>query len=172
MDDSAEYLFGRLFGASTAHTFSTTRALHRWRKDLVRAFRAIDSALDLNLRNADGQLRRQLSEFLDITIRELKRQKDKDKLHTRAISSLVRIVFEILGGLPDHWPRTGPIPRTYWKLDQYRSLIYAHSEAQRAQLLWSTLTEKERSQFPAPLNAAKAVAWFKEKRPKQYLSVF
>ncbi|MFH1748209.1 MAG: hypothetical protein ABIG44_14335 [Planctomycetota bacterium] len=170
LDDSVEYLFGRLFGAPTAHTFSRTRGFTQWRKDLVRVFGRIDTALDLNLRNADDRHRRELKEFLQITIEQLKNQPNKDKLHTRAISSLIRIVFDILGGLPNHWSRTGPIPRGSWKLDQYRSLIYSYSETQRAQLLLSTLDVDER--FKRPLKDADAIQWFKEQFPEKYLSVF
>jgi hypothetical protein len=170
LDDSVEYLFASLFGARTAHTFSRTRGLTQWRKDLVRAFKAVDTALELNLRNADNRLRRQLAEFLQIAIEQLKHQPSKDKLHTRAISSLIRIVFDILGGLPNHLGRTGPIPRTSWKLDQYRSLIYSYSERQRAQLLRSTLTPDER--LEAPLKDARMIEWFKDQFPERYLKVF
>lgn len=170
LDDSVEYLFGCLFGARTAHTFGGTRSLSQWRKDLVRVFTNIDKALDLNLRNADDQHRRELKEFLQITIEQLKNQPNKDKLHTRAISSLIRIVFDILGGLPNHRSRTGPIPRGSWKLDQYRSLIYSYSETQRAQLLLSTLDVDER--FNRPLKDADVIRWFKNRFPERYLKVF
>jgi hypothetical protein len=170
LDDSVEYLFGFLFGARTAHTFSETRGLARWRRDLVRVFKAIDTALELNLRNADNRLRQELAQCLQTTTEELKRAASKDKLHTRAISSLIHIVFDVLGGLPNHRSRTGAIPRTFWKLDRYRSLIYSYSETQRAQLLRSTLTDDER--LKAPLQDAKMIQWFKRRFPGRYLNVF
>ena len=170
LDDSVEYLFGALFGAETQHTFSRTRSLTRWRKDLVGAFRAINAAMELNLGNADQLLRRELEEYLRLTVTELKGQADKDKLNTRALCGLIRIIFLILGGLPNHRCQRRRAPRRSWKLDAHRSLIYVHSERQRAQLLRSTLSEDQR--FKAPLNDAKMIAWFKHRFPDRYAEVF
>ena len=170
LDDSVECLFGSLFGQRAANKFSSTRKLKQWKRDLVKLFTTINTALDLNLQNADNRLRQDLAGLLDQAIDELKQCENKDKLHTFAIDRLVRIVFHILGGLPDHHSRTASVPPTYWKLDQYRSLMYVYSEKQRAQLLRSMLKEDE--WMNAPRRDCDLIEWFKRTYPERYLQVF
>ncbi|MCC6359696.1 MAG: hypothetical protein IT450_13200 [Phycisphaerales bacterium] len=165
IDDGIEHLVAQVFGPKASYQFTSSEiAVSQWRRLVERLFRSLKQAITENVVNTD---RAHVERLLELCDRDMAPETSKDRLNSLTIRTLVELVFELVGGQPDHTAASGRTTRHSWRLDHYRSIGYTHSLAQKALLLQSTTGESR-----VPHNCREFIEKFRRDHPDKYSACF
>ena len=182
---SFEYLLSSLFGKRRYHGFVGLHTFKIWKKHIIKLIGAIQKSITVNVDSTDELNKKTLIRICERAIGEIKRAKRIENINMAMIECLTRLVFELMGGIPDHWDYKAVNRSEHWKLDHYRKLTYTQTTKQKACLILS-LADKQPygSQLPSYRdlgqklwrdfrgNANEFVQWFKQNYPAVYTDVF
>jgi len=157
----------------------------RWKRDLRKVTKYIKKSIKLNV-DADAHHKSELLETCEHLEQELKEASTIDQVNTASIKNLIRIVFLLLGNMPDHWRRRSPYSDRFWELNGHRTLTYTQSEEQKAYLIINLVDIRKR--YAVKLDdyedlhavfyrrfigkASEFVSWFKKSYPETYCQIF
>ncbi len=176
---SFEYLMSSLFGMQFYHGFVGYLRLTIWKKELIKILKAVKRAIDLNI-DTDEFHRNELISRCDFGMRKLRESKYKDELDANMIESLIRIVFLLLGEMPENARRRSTSNPKCWKLDRARKITYVQTLQQKTWLilhlarkkcekapdydeLWEKLCVEYRGDH------RRFIKWYKDTYPDKYL---
>ena len=182
---SLEYLFSSLFGKAKYHGYVGAVSARTWKKDLAKTAKYISKAIELNART-DAFHRRELLETCERLISHIEGAKTVDQANVAAVESLVRLVFMLLGDVPDHWNKKSPYRDSSWRLDAHRSHQFCQSSVQKVRLLIDLVDQRgclklDLGEYGSLLEAYvrcsggspdEFLEWFKREYPAAYCEVF
>lgn len=182
---SVEYLFSALFGKVPYHGYVGTVSVTTWKKDLAKTGRWIKRAIELNART-DSFHRSELLETCDRMISNVEGAKSATEANMKVIESLVRVVFMLLGDMPDNWNQKSPYRNSFWRLDAHRSRQFSQSPVQKVRLLIDLVDRRQRVKLDlgeygslreayadrSGGNPEQFLDWFKSEHPAAYCEVF
>ena len=68
------------------------------------------------------------------------------QMNVIVIEDLVKLVFNLLGKMPDHWRRKSPYADRFWKLNGHRRLSYTQTDEQKSHLIIINYLVKAKTQ--------------------------
>jgi hypothetical protein len=182
---SVEYLFSALFGKLNYHGYVGSVSVSTWRKDLLKTANYVRKSVEINVQT-DVFHRNQLLKTCDDLANRLREARTLSAINAAAIECQTRLIFLLLGNMPDHWRRRAPYAPKFWELDGHRSLQYHQTAKQKAYLLinlvdirqlvsielkdYADLHEAFYRGFKSDADAF--LDWFKKEHPSAYCSVF
>lgn len=182
---SFEYLLSHMFGKQSYHGFVGAYSASEWKKHILKIIKAMQNAIVVNIDIADECHKRNLFEICRSATETIKKEKTKDMINLYTIEYLVRIIFELMGKMPDNWARKVVNRLCDWKLNKYRKIIYTQTKRQKVNLIVSLPngslyrrrfkdTNELFYKLVADLkgDSDKFLQWFKEKYPDLYLKLF
>lgn len=127
----------QLFGKSAWYELKETTSVTVWRRYLRQTIRALEIAIEETV-HADESWHEEASELLKKCEESLRSARTFDHLVSSFTATLLRLTFLQLGQIPACSKKEKvSLRRSNWKLDGYRTVIYAQKPTQRAQLFWS-----------------------------------
>lgn len=175
---SFEYLMSSLFGQQFYHGYVGYLRLKRWKKDLIKILKTVRKTIEINI-DTDEFHKNELCSKCDLGIRKLKESKYKDQLDVNMVESLTRIVFMLIGDMPENSRKKSTANPKCWKLDQARKITYVQTLHQRVWLImhrarirgeknpdYDELWEKH---FEYRGDKRRFIEWYKEAYPDKYL---
>ena len=102
---------------------------------MLKVINGIRKAIIVNLDNCDVLHRKELLGLCEEAEKEIKKAKRKDEVNSILIEFLIKMVFELMGGLPENWHRKVVNRLEDWRLDKYRKLVYTQTAQQKANLI-------------------------------------
>ncbi len=182
---SFEYLLTVLFGKQTYHGFVGVHKVYNWKTHILKLFNAIRKSIIINITVTDEFHKNELLVISARAVEKIRQCKTKDEVNILAIEYLTRIIFELMGKMPNNWDKRIVNRLEYWKLDEFRKLGYTQTERQKLNLILSLpnrdqysdrfsdkseLFYKYRVNFRS--NNNKFIKWFKEKYKDIYVELF
>jgi hypothetical protein len=152
---------------------------HRWKSYLSKIGRSIEKSIELNI-ISDNFHKNQL--YLHAAyIREL--SKSKEIIDPEIVYHLTAIIFQLLGGSPDHRDRSVVNQRDDYILRHMRTLYYSQTLPQKAKTIlmaskckpfsdYHKYDELEDKYYEFSRNSEEFINWYKDKYPKAYLKIF
>lgn len=126
-----------LFGQDAWYELKETTSIAAWRRYLRKTVQALQIAIEETV-HADETWHEEVSELLNRCNDRLRSAKTFDDLISCFTATLLRLNFLQIGQIPSYPQKDKrSLHRSNWRLDSYRSVIYAQKPAQRAQLFWS-----------------------------------
>ncbi len=182
---SIEYLLSSLFGKLNYHGYVGSVSIPTWRKDLIKTTKYIRKAIEINVQ-CDAIHKSSLLETCDRLQEQLAKSKTVTSLHAAAFEHQTKLIFLLLGNMPDHWRSRAPYSDKHWELDGHRTMQYQQTSAQNAYLLIN-LADIRKQLHVKPKNYEDLhdafyrgsggdpevfLDWFKKEFPTEYCSVF
>jgi hypothetical protein len=126
----------QLFGKSAWYELKETTSVTVWRRYLKRTVLALEIAIEETV-HADESWHKEASELLKKCEESLCSAKTFDHLVSSFTATLLRLTFLQIGQIPNHSRQEKvSLHKSNWKLDSYRTVIYAQKLTQRAKLFW------------------------------------
>lgn len=178
-----ETLLSHLFGKNY-HGDSGSLTISDWKKRLIKIINSIEKGIKYNV-NSDTFHKDKLNLFCETAKDEINKSISINQINTDTIRCLVRIIFYLLGDMPDNWNLKITNKLHHWKLDENRTLYYTQSPTQKVNLIlnisrnsnynnilpeYSELSKKRFDEFQK--NDIKFMEWFKETYPAVYMEIF
>ena len=139
---SFEHLLTQLFGQSFYNVSAGVHWSGVWKIYLSKLITAIENSILVNVDTCDTSHKKKLMLLCKGALKKIKEGKNKDELNIAAIESLTRIVFELMGQMPDNWtPQKlkGSVKCfKSWELDGHRKLTYTQTTHQKVMLILSS----------------------------------
>lgn len=180
-----QYLLSSLFGKRHYHGFVGLHGFKIWKKHIIKLIGAIQKSITVNVDSPDEIYKKTFIRICERAIGEIKQAKRIENINMAMIECLTRLVFELMGGIPDHWDYKVVNRLEHWKIDGHRTLVYTQTAKQKACLLVSLADKRPySSQLPRPRelnqklwvdfagNANEFILWFKQNYPTVYIDVF
>ena len=179
-----ENLLSSLFGKVNYHGDTGIMTTSVWKQRLIKIIGSIEKSILYNV-NSDTFHKDKLNLYCEKAKDEIKKSTNINQLNTETIYCLVKIIFYLLGDMPDNWDLKTTNKINHWKLDEYRTLYYTQSQEQKANLIlnlsmnsaydnilpeYSELSKKRFYEFNK--NDTKFIEWFKETYPTVYMEIF
>jgi len=181
---SFEYLMTFLFGKLNYHGYVGSVGKTTWKKDMQKIIKYIKKTILLNV-HSDNYHKSKLMRICDELTEKIKKSKRIEEVNILIIQEFTRLIFNLLGNMPDHWRRRQPYKDLYWTFDGHRSLCYTQNTAQKVGLILSlefhgeidiALEEynslNEVLGFKFRNDKDKFLSWFKKNYPSQYCDMF
>lgn len=182
---SIEYLMSELFGKLQYHGYVGAVSRSTWKKDLLKVAKYIKRAVLLNV-ETDAIHRKKVLATCDALLQDLGAASTINAANAAVIEHLIRLVFLLLGNMPDHWRRRSPYSDSFWKLNGHRTLHYSQSVEQKVATLINAVDIQKRVEVPLEEhpnlheafylgfkgNSSEFLTWFKNKYPAAYCEVF
>lgn len=133
---SFEYLMTNLFGKTYHGFIDIPQNLSSWKKETQKIARAINKSIKMNVTT-------DLIHYNDILWQcknvesKLKAAKSINEINIHMIEFQTRVMFLLLGQLPNHWNSRIVNKDIDWKLDVYRSVTFNQSIEQKVNLILS-----------------------------------
>jgi hypothetical protein len=167
------------------HGYVGAVSARTWKKDLAKTTRYISRAIELNART-DSFHRRELLETRERLVSQIEGSKTADQANLAVIESLVKLVFMLLGDMPDNWNQKSPYRDSFWRLEAHRSQHFSQSSAQKVRLLIDLVDRRQRVKLDlgdygslreayvscSGGNPEQFLEWFKREYPASYCEVF
>ena len=175
-----------LFGKLNYHGYVGGVSKATWKKDLRKVTKYIKKSIELSA-NTDSHHKSELLDACDRLEKELKESSTINQINAATIEKLIRLVFLLLGNIPDHWRRRSPWADRFWELDGHRTLSYTQSDEQKTYLIINNLvdirkryaiTVEDYEDFHAVFyrrfkgKASEFLGWFKKSYPETYCQIF
>ncbi len=179
-----EYLLSYLFGKLNYHGYVGFKELNEWKKINRKVMNTVRKAICINTDTSDEWHKRELLKRCDLALDGIKGARSKDELNGKFISDLVHIIFELMGGFPDHWKYKGTSNPKCWKLNRFRSVNYSQSDEQKFAIIDRIITQRIFKEIPdssklwtvyaidMKRNKTKFLKWFKHKYNDVYRKIF
>lgn len=182
---SFEHLLTVLFGKQTYHGFVGVHKVYDWKTHILKLFNAIRKSIIINITVTDEFHKNELLVISGRAVEQIRQCKTKDEVNILALEYLTRIIFELMGKMPNNWDKKIVNRMEYWKLDEFRKLAYTQTERQKLNLILSLpnrdqysdrfsdkseLFYKYRVNFRS--NNNRFIKWFKEKYKDIYVELF
>ncbi len=178
-------LLRAIFGKRSYEYMDEEVRFSAWKKIMRNTVKKIRQAIAVNLDTTDALHMRTLLGLCEAANQGIGRAKTKDELDSSVIEILVRIVFELLGGMPENRDKLGVSNPRCWKLDTYRKVSYTQTAVQRVATIFSLKQRNEYSERLPPMgdfydklwrefkgDRNKFLDWFKRKYTDVYLDIF
>lgn len=182
---SFEYLLSSLFGRRRYHGFVGEHTFRIWKKHVMKLIGAIQKSITVNVNSPDELHKKTLIGICEQAIGEIRRAKRVENINVTTIECLTKLVFELMGGVPDHWDCKVINRSEQWKLDDYRTLSYTQTTRQRVRIIHSLANRHAYSgQLPSyrdlwqkwwrdfGCNDSEFIQWFKQNYSTVYTAVF
>ena len=127
-----EHLLAHLFGNDKMHGKADKLTVDGAKKYYRRVVTALKHASETNIIGTDCGHREALRLSLNMLEAEIKRARTAAVLQAKMNEGLIRLCFELLGGMPDNW-RKKRVTKNDWKLDRY--LSYGQTRKQKVELI-------------------------------------
>ncbi len=181
-----EYILSRLFGNRTYNGFCNIGNRPAvWKRHISRVLKSLRKAVITNVKLSDRYQQRILTGICDNGLKTLKDAKTIHQINFALIICLVRLVFSLLGRMPNYYNRRLVTSRHDWDLSGHRTLIYVQNERQKANLIRSLSEEgpyvsrfsKSDELFHKYVGDYRGkpeafVNWFKQNYPDIYVELF
>jgi hypothetical protein len=129
---SMKFILEQILGRPAWYRLKETCDIRKWRKETTRLLRAIDLSIKSTVQIADDQWREEISNLIQVGIKQVARAKYIDELLSDLAATLARIVFLQIGLIPAHYSNnTVPLSAAHWMLNCHRSVQYVQTDAQR-----------------------------------------
>lgn len=126
----------QLLGRNAWYELKETTSVSVWRHYLKRTVLALEIAIE-NTVHADELWHQEASELLKACEESLHSAKTFDHLVSSFAATLLRLTFLQIGQIPENYRQEKvSLHKSNWKLNSYRTVIYAQKPTQRAQLFW------------------------------------
>ena len=182
---SVEYLMSALFGKLNYHAYVGGVGRATWKKDLRKVAKYIKKSIELNP-NTDAHHKSELLQTCDRLEKKVKEASTIDQINVATIEKLIRVVFLLLGNMPDHWRRRSPYADRFWELDGHRTLGYTQTDEQKAYLIINLVDIGKRYDIRVKGyedlhdvfyrrfkgKASEFLGWFKKSYPETYCQIF
>ena len=179
---SFEYLMTFLFGSRNYHGYVGSVGKTTWKKDMQKIIKYIKKAIQLNV-HSDNYHKSKLMRICDELTEKIKQSKRIEEVNILIIQEFTKLIFNLIGNMPDHWRLKQPYKDLYWKFGGHRSLVYTQNTAQKVWLILSLGSEiditfeeydslNEVLHFKFRDDKYKFLSWFKKNYPNQYCDIF
>ena len=126
----------QLLGRDAWYELKETTSVSVWRHYLKRTILALEIAIE-NTVHADELWHQEASELLKACEESLRSAKTFDHLGSSFTATLLQLTFLQIGQIPENYKQKKvSLNKSNWKLDSYRTVIYAQKPTQHAQLFW------------------------------------
>jgi hypothetical protein len=172
-----------MFGES-CYGFTGLRKVSSWKRYRLNIVKAVRNSILVNLDTADELHKNKPLELCDQASQSIRETGEKDRLNLLAIEYLIRVIFELMGRMPNHWSMKAVNRLEDWKADTFRKLTYVQTTKQKVELILSLpCMDKYRTRFAHEWELSKKlrhlkddgdrfVKWFKREYPDIYVEIF
>lgn len=171
-----------LFGKRNYHGYVGSVGKTTWKKDTQKIIKYIKKAILLNV-NSDNYHKSKLMRICDDLTEKIKKSTTIDEINILIIQEFTRLIFNLMGHMPNHWDHKQPYKDLYWKFYGHRSLLYIQNTDQKVGLILSLekeidITLCEYDSLGEVLcikfrnDKGKFLSWFKKNYPSQYCDIF
>lgn len=130
-----EYLLSFLFGKSNYHAITGTQDIKFLKKTFTNIFKSITRSINLNIYSCDQTQKNELLSICDNALADIKKPANSEILNIRMITNLTKIVFLLIGQVPNNWEKRKTNFNKEWKLDKYRNINYTSNYQQMTFLI-------------------------------------
>lgn len=180
-----EHLLSNLYGKSTTHGIVGMKDKTTWLKTILKVLSSIEKAINQSIETNDINHKNELSFLCYKTKENVEKASNINSINLEVISGLVKIIFILLGQMPNNWFKKIVNRPDSWKLNDFRTIIYTQNYTQKANLI-IYLSDKSAYNEGLPHkndlnlilykdfqnNNQKFVDWFKQNYPNNYLKMF
>ena len=130
-----EYLLSNLFGKSNYHAISGNQDIEFLRRTFTKIFKSIKRSIELNIYSADQILKDDLKVICENFIEDIKKTSNPDSLNIKMNTNLTKIIFLLIGRIPNNWNKRKTNFNKEWMLDRYRNVNFTSNYRQRTYLI-------------------------------------
>jgi hypothetical protein len=169
-----EHFLSFLFGKKRFHGHSGHFPFSVWKKDLISIFKTLSRAVSINL-DTDPAYAEEIAGWCEHAIADIREAKSVDELNADTIRHLLRIIFMLLGDMPNNWHARQTSHRNVWTLDRFRKIGYLRTIRHRANKLIEMAEGRPRSEkLPTAMHRDSPegfIEWYRKNRPDLYEKV-
>ncbi len=180
-----EDLLSIINGKTNHHGDTGFKNSRQWGKRLTIILSSIEKSIVQNIATTDETHKNDLLWLCSEAKGKITSSKNIDQINQDTIYYLVKLIFNLLGNMPDHWDLKKVNNRKHWDLNEYRSICYTQDSKQKKDLVLklanqtnhdlelpeiTVLEDKLYKDFKG--NEIKFILWFKEYYPEAYLKIF
>lgn len=126
----------QLFGKRTYLRLKETANLKDWKASTIKLLNAILRASESSIAVADDDWRSEIADAVKLGANLISSSDHISDLFSSLAATVTKIAFLQIGHMPNHrlQQKTVPLTKEWWALNQFRSVQYVESEAQKAAL--------------------------------------
>lgn len=180
-----ENMLSFLFGKDNHHGDVGSMTHPEWKKTLLKIINAIEKSVNQNVNFTDSYQKVELDRAINEVKVRIARSNSINQTSHDMILYLTKIIFNILGRVPENWDKKNTSRKELWKLSDFRTLGYTQNYTQKANLIiylsdYSNYNEglppkrdlQRKLYMELKCNDFEFVEWFKLKYPQNYLKIF
>lgn len=185
LDYDFESLLSTLFGKEKNHGIVSAENNTSWAKHICRIFELIEKSINQNIVFSNNYQKSEISHVLSEVKVKISEKKSINSINQDTITGMSKIIFNLIGKMPDNWERKVINHPNHWRLDRYRTIYYSQTNRQKANLIME-LAKHSDYNFGLPskqeLNhkfyrefkndEVRFIDWFKKNYPENYIKMF
>ena len=185
LDINFEHLLSNLFGKSNYHSITGHYKSTTWAKYICKIFDAIEKSIDQNIAFSDNYQKSEFSRICTDTKSKIQANQNINSINHDTILGMSKIIFNLMGKMPDNWDRKVVNHPNHWRIDRHRTINYSQTTRQRANLIMELANHPDYSsglpsiqdlnrKFYIELgnDEVKFIKWFKDNHPHNYIKMF
>ena len=185
LDLEFEYLLSYLFGKSNHHATVGYINCKDWSKNIYKIIDAIEKGILQNIVFTDNYQKNELINICSETKVKINSSKQINNVNQDVIIGMTKLIFNLIGQMPDNWDRKVVNHPNHRKLNKHRTIHFSQNNRQKANLIMSlaklpgynnglpTLEELNQKFYIELANdELKFVTWFKHNFPENYIKMF
>ena len=134
LSDSFEYLLRYLYGQNYRFYFESI-TFTKWKQLLGKITNSIETSIDNTVEIIDKKHRKDMVNICRITQEQISKSENLNDLNENTILCLIKLVFYLLGEIPDHWDLEKVNKPKHWKLNSHRQIMYYQSNEHKVNLI-------------------------------------
>ena len=178
-----EHLLTFLFGRRNYHGFAGEHDLKSLKLHFAKVFNAIQKSIQLNV-NSDILHKEDLINLCKTSKSSINSAHNISHLNLISFEYLTKIVFQLMGQMPNNWEKGSTSHPKSWTLAKYRSIVSTATYEQKANLIIDATYRSKFNQIPKRTELLKLlnikfknnyqsfVEWFREEYPVTYSQIF
>ena len=132
---SFEHMLGRLFGEKFSCGFSSySKKIASWKKVQIKLLKSVKKAVLVNV-DTDEYHMKDILMICDSGLKKISQCKSIDQINVNMIESYTKIIFRLLGNMPNNSRKKNVSHRSIWKLNKFRKLTYTQTVDQKVNLI-------------------------------------
>lgn len=139
LNDSFEIFEKIIFSSYIYHQDAGLKTLEEWKERNLKISTAIKLAIEQNLLHTDKIHKNNILFQINRLIENINNAKDFDYLSNEITIKLTKIIFLLLGDIPDNWDKKSKSLPKKWKLNRHRTLKYIITDRKKSLIIFKYL---------------------------------
>ena len=136
MDMPFEGFLKTLFGAQSFHGSTGPKTVSEWKAIIQKVLEFVEKSLLFTIEVVDKEHQKQLYQHIDRLKESISQATSNKKVCEEAILGLFKLVFNLIGGIPDNYRRKKLNHPSHWQINKYRQVLYIQDYEHKTNLIF------------------------------------